>query len=67
MSDHATARGCPPEGDGMVAMRLYRLGVDEHEGETGRLVGAIAPGMVGAALDQDVPALSSTSPSSISA
>ena len=57
----------PPEGDGMVAMRLYRLGVDEHEGETGRLVGAIAPGMVGTALDQDVAALSSTSPSSISA
>src|SRR3954469_2957455 len=55
MSDHATARGRPPEGGGMVAMRLYRLGVDEHEGETGRLVGAIAPGMVGAALDQDVP------------
>ena len=38
----------------MVAMRLYRLGVDEHESETGRLVGAIAPGMVGAALHQDV-------------
>src|SRR3954451_22032093 len=55
MSDHATARGGPPEENGMVAMRLYRLGVDEHEGETGRLVGAIAPGMVGAALDQDVP------------
>src|SRR6185312_10663431 len=55
MSDHATARGCPPEGDRMVAMRLYRLGVDEHKGETRRLVGAIAPGMVGAALDQDVP------------
>src|SRR6476469_7821293 len=55
MKDHATARGRPPEGGGMVAMRLYRLGVDEHEGETGRLVGAIAPGMVGTALDQDVP------------
>src|SRR3954468_7643516 len=39
----------------MVAMRLYRLGVDEHKRETGRLAGAIAPGMVGAALDQDVP------------
>ena len=38
----------------MVAMHLYRFGVDEHEGEIGRLVGAIAPGMIGAALDQDV-------------
>src|SRR5258705_1782209 len=55
MNDHATARGCPPAGDRTVAMRLYRLGVDEHEGETGRFVGAIAPGMVSAALDQDVP------------
>jgi hypothetical protein len=36
----------------MVAMRLYRVGVDEHEGETGRLVAAITPGMIGAALDE---------------
>ena len=38
-------------------MHLYRLGVDEDEGEIGRRVGAIAPGMVGPALHQDIAGL----------
>src|SRR5262249_40625486 len=38
-------------GDGVL---LHRLGVDQHEGEKGRLLAAVAPGVIGAALDEDV-------------
>src|SRR5262245_66130192 len=41
-----------PPGCGWQA--LYRLGVDQHERQSGRRVGAVAPGVVGAALDQHV-------------
>ena len=34
-----------------------RLGVDQHKGDTGGLVGAIASGVIGAALDQDLACL----------
>ena len=33
---------------------LHRRGVDQHESDVGRLIGAIAPGVIGAALDQHV-------------
>jgi hypothetical protein len=31
-----------------------RLGIDEHEGDPGAFAAAVRPGMIGAALDQNV-------------
>src|SRR6516225_5886414 len=38
-------------------VRLDRLGIEQQEGDIGRFIGAVAPGMIGAALDQDVAGL----------
>src|SRR2546422_342053 len=49
----------PGTGPGMTSLSapIDRLRVDEHEGEIGRLVRSIAPGVVGAALNQHVAGL----------
>src|SRR6478672_10222839 len=54
MDDHAGARARPPARR-RGARQLYRRCVDEHESETGGLGRTVAPGMIGAALHQDVP------------
>src|SRR6516225_4010991 len=36
---------------------LDRLGIDQHESDIGRFIGAVAPGVIGAALNQDVAGL----------
>src|SRR5262245_17928852 len=48
---HATTQGRRPAGP------LERLRVHQHEGERRRLVGAVAPGVIGAALDQHIASL----------
>ena len=37
-----------------AATALSGLGIDQHEGDNGGLGGAVAPGMIGAALDEHV-------------
>src|SRR5262249_1741774 len=39
---------------GSTRQALHRLGVDQHGGEVGGLLAAVAPGVIGAALNEDV-------------